>query len=199
VVRHLAQRVVVMYLVRVVEIAPAAELVLGPNHPYTQALLAEDARLDRKRRAYDADQGRDSVARWPPPRLHFHPRCRTRWSAAGRDARPARADRAGRLSACHPERWISSPTYYAKRASEYERIYAKAGAAGHLRRSRRGAAKMSGARVLELCLRHRLLDGRIRGGVRLDTALDVNEEVLAIAAQQRKTSAKGRILSRSAY
>jgi len=52
VVRHVAKSVVVMYLGRVVEIAPTEELYARPNHPYTQALLAGIPRLDRQRRAY---------------------------------------------------------------------------------------------------------------------------------------------------
>ena len=52
VVRHLSQRVVVMYLGRVVEIAATDVLFDAPNHPYTKALLAELPRMDRRRRDY---------------------------------------------------------------------------------------------------------------------------------------------------
>ena len=46
VVRHISDRVVIMYLGRVVESGPAAELFAAPNHPYTQALLAEVGKLE---------------------------------------------------------------------------------------------------------------------------------------------------------
>ena len=72
-VRHLAQRVVVMYLGRVVEIAPTAELYARPNHPYTQALLAEVPRLDRKRRAFVPIKGEIPSPLAPPARLPLPP------------------------------------------------------------------------------------------------------------------------------
>ena len=62
VVRILADRVVVMYLGRVVESAPADEVFARPNHPYTQALLAEVGQGRAEKRTFVADQGRDSVA-----------------------------------------------------------------------------------------------------------------------------------------
>src|SRR5438445_29367 len=46
VVQYIADRVVVMYLGRVVESAPAAKLFNQPNHPYTKALLAEIGRVE---------------------------------------------------------------------------------------------------------------------------------------------------------
>jgi oligopeptide/dipeptide ABC transporter ATP-binding protein len=101
VVRHLAQRVVVMYLGRVVEIAPAAELYSAPNHPYTQALLAEIPRLDRKRRAYTPIKGEIPSPLAPPPGCHFHPRCPHAMERCKREAPALREIAPGRLSACH--------------------------------------------------------------------------------------------------
>ena len=62
VVRHLSDRVVIMYLGRVVETAPTAELYARPNHPYTQALLAEVPRLDVRQQDLRRDPRRDPVA-----------------------------------------------------------------------------------------------------------------------------------------
>jgi oligopeptide/dipeptide ABC transporter ATP-binding protein len=101
VVRHLAQRVVVMYLGRVVEIAPAAELYAAPNHPYTQALLAEVPRLDRKRRAYAPIKGEIPSPLSPPPGCHFHPRCPHAMERCKREVPALREIASGRLSACH--------------------------------------------------------------------------------------------------
>jgi len=75
VVRHLADRVVVMYLGRVVEAAPTAQLFAAPNHPYTQALLEEAPRLDRRRRAFVPITGEIPSPLHPPSGCHFHPRC----------------------------------------------------------------------------------------------------------------------------
>jgi peptide/nickel transport system ATP-binding protein len=101
VIRHLAQRVVVMYLGRVVEIAPAAELYAAPKHPYTQALLAEVPRLDRQRRAYAPIKGEIPSPLAPPPGCHFHPRCPQAMERCKREAPVLREIAPGRLSACH--------------------------------------------------------------------------------------------------
>jgi peptide/nickel transport system ATP-binding protein len=101
VVRHLAQRVVVMYLGRAVESAPTAELFAAPNHPYTQALLAEVPRLDRKRRAYVPIKGEIPSPLAPPPGCHFHPRCPHAMERCRREAPALHEISPGRLSACH--------------------------------------------------------------------------------------------------
>ncbi len=79
VVRHLSDRVAIMYLGRIVESAPTATLFAAPNHPYTQALLADMPTLAVGKRAFGAAAGRASSEPpsplAPPSGCHFHPRC----------------------------------------------------------------------------------------------------------------------------
>ena len=76
VVRHLAQRVVVMYLGRVVESAPAAELFAAPNHPYTKALLSSIPSMDPDHRTEVPPLAGDPPNPInPPPGCRFHTRC----------------------------------------------------------------------------------------------------------------------------
>src|SRR5690606_10809437 len=101
VVEHLSDRVVIMYLGRVVESAPTEALFAEPNHPYTQALLAEIPRLDRRRTSYAPIKGEIPSALAPPPGCHFHPRCPHAMPLC-RESVPALKEIApGRLSACH--------------------------------------------------------------------------------------------------
>lgn len=101
VVRHLSNRVVVMYLGRVVEIAPTETLFAQPNHPYTQALLAEVPRLDRKRRTYVPIKGEIPSPLAPPTGCHFHPRCPHAMPRCSSEAPALREIAPGRWSACH--------------------------------------------------------------------------------------------------
>ena len=54
VVEHMSDRVAIMYLGRIVELAPAETLFESPNHPYTQGLLAGIPRIDRRHQLYAA-------------------------------------------------------------------------------------------------------------------------------------------------
>jgi peptide/nickel transport system ATP-binding protein len=101
VVRHLSDRVVVMYLGRVVEIAPTAELFDTPNHPYTRALLAEVPRIDRKRRTFVPIKGEIPSPLDPPMGCHFHPRCPYAMPRCAIEVPALRAIAPGRHSACH--------------------------------------------------------------------------------------------------
>jgi len=101
VVRHLSNRVVVMYLGRVVEVAPTEELFAQPNHPYTQALLAEVPRLDRKRRTFVPIRGEIPSPLAPPSGCHFHPRCPHAMPRCSTEAPVLREIAPARQSACH--------------------------------------------------------------------------------------------------
>ena len=75
VVRHMAARVGVLYLGRLVEEAPARELFADPKHPYTRTLLdaVPDIEMEGKERLAVAGEIPNPVN--PPPGCHFHPRC----------------------------------------------------------------------------------------------------------------------------
>ena len=76
VVRHLSNRVAVMYLGRLVEEAPTEELFATPRHPYTRTLLAAAPVPDpSKRKAFVAPRGELPSALDPPRGCAFHPRC----------------------------------------------------------------------------------------------------------------------------
>jgi peptide/nickel transport system ATP-binding protein len=75
VVRHISDRVVIMYLGRVVEEAPVEALFSRPNHPYSQALLAETPTLEVRKKTFVAVQGEIPSPLSPPSGCHFHPRC----------------------------------------------------------------------------------------------------------------------------
>ena len=89
VIHHLCDRVVVMYLGRVVESAPADELFARPAHPYTQALLAEIPDIAQRRTRFTALAGEIPSPLAPPPGCHFHPRCPRADEGCTRDYPPA--------------------------------------------------------------------------------------------------------------
>jgi peptide/nickel transport system ATP-binding protein len=101
VVEHVSDRVLVMYLGRIVEEAPTADLFAAPNHPYTQALLKEVPRIDAGRRLYRGIGGEIPSPLNPPPGCHFHPRCPAAMPVCRIEAPPLIAIAPGRRSACH--------------------------------------------------------------------------------------------------
>jgi peptide/nickel transport system ATP-binding protein len=90
-----------MYLGRVVESGPTRELYETPNHPYTEALIAEVPKVDARRRAYVPIRGEIPSPLAPPPGCHFHPRCPKAFARCRDEVPRLREIAPGRLSACH--------------------------------------------------------------------------------------------------
>ncbi|MGI4953123.1 MAG: ABC transporter ATP-binding protein [Janthinobacterium lividum] len=109
VVRHLAHRVAVMYLGRVVESGPADAVFAGPLHPYTQALLRAAPRLGKR-----VDEGPAAVRGELPspmqvvPGCPFHPRCPLAFDRCRTEV-PAMQVAHGHGAACHLVGEVSAP------------------------------------------------------------------------------------------
>jgi peptide/nickel transport system ATP-binding protein len=101
VVEHIADRVAVMYLGCVVELSPTEDLFSAPNHPYTQALLAEVPRLEPNKRRFTALKGEIPSPLHPPSGCHFHPRCPFAFDRCKVERPALKAIAPHRFSACH--------------------------------------------------------------------------------------------------
>ncbi len=100
VVEHIADRVAIMYLGRIVESASTEEVFSDPRHPYTRALLAEAPRLDQRRREFAPIEGEIPSPLDPPPGCTFHPRCPVAQDFCRREVPELKAGRGGRQTAC---------------------------------------------------------------------------------------------------
>ncbi len=88
VVRYLADRIVVLYLGRVMEIGPADKVFEGPHHPYTEALLSAVPTLDDLDRLRIRLEGEIPSAADPPSGCPFHTRCPRKLGAICEETEP---------------------------------------------------------------------------------------------------------------
>jgi len=101
VVRHISDRIGVMYLGKLVEVAPAEELYRAPRHPYTKALLDSIPNPDpTKKKQLQTIAGEIPSPRNPPSGCRFHTRCAFATDKCKKDE-PVMAGKDGHSVACH--------------------------------------------------------------------------------------------------
>jgi len=121
VVRHVSDRVAVMYVGKIVETAPAEELYAAPVHPYTVALLSAvpipDPRENEAREPLILEGDVPSPAN-PPPACRFHTRCPWATEVCTEIEPPLVDYHDGRIAACHHPRNVTEQGIAGARISE---------------------------------------------------------------------------------
>ncbi len=102
VVEHIADRVAVMYVGKIIELADTEELYLNPKHPYTEALLSAvpkpDPRLEERQIILSGEVANPAD---PPSGCLFHPRCQYAQDRCRQEAPALEEVRPGHYAACH--------------------------------------------------------------------------------------------------
>ena len=101
VVEHISDRILIMYLGRIVESAPVEELFRDPLHPYAQALLDEVPRIATGKRQFQPIKGEIPSPIDPPKGCHFHPRCPHAMPRCQTEIPHLREVAPNRMAACH--------------------------------------------------------------------------------------------------
>lgn len=101
VVKHICDRVVVMYLGRIVETGTPDELFSNPKHPYTRALIRELPSISDRRRDFTPVKGEIPSPLHPPSGCHFHPRCPHAFARCHQERPLLQQTGPGQASACH--------------------------------------------------------------------------------------------------
>jgi oligopeptide/dipeptide ABC transporter, ATP-binding protein, C-terminal domain len=100
-VRHISDRVAVMYLGQIVEIGARGTIFAAPAHPYTQALLNSVPSAQKGRKSFFTIAGDVPSAARPPPGCRFHTRCPIAVDRCRSEAPALRPLGPGRTVACH--------------------------------------------------------------------------------------------------
>ena len=115
VIQHISDRVGVMYVGRMVEVAKSEELFARPRHPYTEALLSAkpvpDPRIRSKRIVLTGEIANPAK---PPTGCYFHPRCRYGSPVCGKETPPFEEIEPGHYTACHRARELDLQGVYKK-------------------------------------------------------------------------------------
>ncbi len=102
VIEHISDRVAVMYLGRIVELASSESLYRAPRHPYSEALLNAVPIPDPSRKSGRVPlKGEVPSPINPPSGCHFHPRCPYAREICGKERPPLEDQGGGHLAACH--------------------------------------------------------------------------------------------------
>ncbi len=102
VVEHICDRVAVMYVGKLAEMASTEELYYNPKHPYTEALMAAVPKPDPRQRDRPIRlPGEVASPSDPPSGCYFHPRCRYAESICSEDEPPLREIEPDHFAACH--------------------------------------------------------------------------------------------------
>ena len=108
VVKHISDRVAVMYAGQIVELAATTALYAAPKHPYTAALLSAVPKPDpRARSTRIALEGEVADPSHPPPGCYFHPRCPHAVDLCRTTAPAVEEIAPGRFARCHRARELS--------------------------------------------------------------------------------------------
>lgn len=102
VVEHIADRVAVMYVGRIVELSETEDLYLNPKHPYTEALLSAVPKPDpRIKEDPIILSGEVANPAMPPSGCYFHPRCQYAQAVCRQETPPLHEVTPGHFAACH--------------------------------------------------------------------------------------------------